>query len=168
MGAPVVFLDPRSKGAQAYKAFAWEFQAKNPTRLGASVPASKPVEEPKPIVEQKPEPVVEQVPEPVVEQKPEPVVEAPAVTPEPVVKKETVTRKKKTPPAKPVETTPDPVPVERPVMRACIVPGVPIDLASRTVRKRASKPKKAKNDEAQRDHSGAQGGGDASANAPIA
>ena len=33
MGAPVVFLDPRSKGAQAYKAFAWEFQAKNPTRL---------------------------------------------------------------------------------------------------------------------------------------
>ena len=33
MGTPVVFLDPRSKGAQAYKAFAWEFQAKNPTRL---------------------------------------------------------------------------------------------------------------------------------------
>ena len=33
MGAPVVFLDPRSKGAQAYKAFAWEFQAKNPTRF---------------------------------------------------------------------------------------------------------------------------------------
>ena len=32
MGAPVVFLDPRSKGAEAYKAFAWEFMAKNPTR----------------------------------------------------------------------------------------------------------------------------------------
>ena len=32
MGVPVVFLDPRSKGAEAYKAFAWEFQAKNPTR----------------------------------------------------------------------------------------------------------------------------------------
>ena len=32
MGVPVVFLDPRSKGAQAYKAFAWEFMAKNPTR----------------------------------------------------------------------------------------------------------------------------------------
>ena len=32
MGTPVVFLDPRSKGAEAYKAFAWEFMAKNPTR----------------------------------------------------------------------------------------------------------------------------------------
>ena len=32
MGVPVVFLDPRSKGAEAYKAFAWEFMAKNPTR----------------------------------------------------------------------------------------------------------------------------------------
>ena len=35
MGVPVVFLDPRSKGAQAYKAFAWEFMAKNPTRYEA-------------------------------------------------------------------------------------------------------------------------------------
>ncbi len=44
MGAPVVFLDPRSKGAQAYKAFAWEFMAKNPTRLAAvkSVPVAPP------------------------------------------------------------------------------------------------------------------------------
>ena len=33
MGTPVVFLDPRSKGAEAYKAFAWEFMAKNPTRV---------------------------------------------------------------------------------------------------------------------------------------
>ena len=33
MGVPVVFLDPRSKGAEAYKAFAWEFMAKNPTRF---------------------------------------------------------------------------------------------------------------------------------------
>ncbi len=32
MGTPVVFFDPRSKGAEAYKAFAWEFMAKNPTR----------------------------------------------------------------------------------------------------------------------------------------
>ena len=32
MGTPVVFLDPRSKGATSYKAFAWEFMAKNPTR----------------------------------------------------------------------------------------------------------------------------------------
>ena len=33
MGTPVVYLDPRSKGAEAYKAFAWEFMAKNPTRF---------------------------------------------------------------------------------------------------------------------------------------
>ncbi len=33
MGMPVVFLDPHSKGAEAYKAFAWEFMAKNPTRF---------------------------------------------------------------------------------------------------------------------------------------
>ena len=49
MGVPVVFLEPRSKGAQAYKAFAWEFQAKNPTRFTAPKPvpvvASAPVEE---------------------------------------------------------------------------------------------------------------------------
>ena len=36
MGTPVVFLDPRSKGAEAYKAFAWEFMAKNPTRVVAA------------------------------------------------------------------------------------------------------------------------------------
>lgn len=36
MGTPVVFLDPRSKGAEAYKAFAWEFMAKNPTRFDLS------------------------------------------------------------------------------------------------------------------------------------
>ena len=35
MGVPVVFLDPRSKGAESYKAFAWEFMAKNPTRFSA-------------------------------------------------------------------------------------------------------------------------------------
>ena len=39
MGVPVVFLDPRSKGAEAYCAFAWEFMAKNPTRLA---PAPQP------------------------------------------------------------------------------------------------------------------------------
>lgn len=38
MGTPVVFLDPRSKGAEAYKAFAWEFQAKNPTRYDLPEP----------------------------------------------------------------------------------------------------------------------------------
>lgn len=36
MGTPVVFLDPRSKGAESYKAFAWEFMAKNPTRFDAA------------------------------------------------------------------------------------------------------------------------------------
>ena len=36
MGRPVVFLDPRSKGAESYKAFAWEFMAKNPTRFDAA------------------------------------------------------------------------------------------------------------------------------------
>lgn len=30
MGVPVIFLDARSKGAEAYRAFAWEFMAKNP------------------------------------------------------------------------------------------------------------------------------------------
>ena len=48
MGTPVVFLDARSKGAEAYKAFAWEFMAKNPTRFAAPVqPApTAPVAEP--------------------------------------------------------------------------------------------------------------------------
>ena len=41
MGVPVVFLDPRSKGAEAYRAFAWEFMAKNPPRLA---PAPQPAE----------------------------------------------------------------------------------------------------------------------------
>ncbi|MBQ3808401.1 MAG: ParA family protein [Kiritimatiellae bacterium] len=41
MGTPVVFLDPRSKGAAAYKAFAWEFMAKNPTRFDTA-PAKAP------------------------------------------------------------------------------------------------------------------------------
>jgi len=48
MGTPVVYLDPRSKGAEAYKAFAWEFMAKNPTRVQAqkqqNVEASTPNE----------------------------------------------------------------------------------------------------------------------------
>ncbi len=40
MGVPVVFLDPHSKGAEAYRAFAWEFMAKNPTRFETSQPSS--------------------------------------------------------------------------------------------------------------------------------
>ena len=52
MGTPVVFLDPRSKGAEAYKAFAWEFMAKNPTRV--ILPAA-------PVTEVKPETAHESV-----------------------------------------------------------------------------------------------------------
>jgi chromosome partitioning protein len=44
MGVPVVFLDPRSKGAEAYKAFAWEFMAKNPTRF--TLPKAAPTAQP--------------------------------------------------------------------------------------------------------------------------
>jgi chromosome partitioning protein len=44
MGVPVVFLDPRSKGAEAYKAFAWEFMAKNPTRF--TLPKATPTAQP--------------------------------------------------------------------------------------------------------------------------
>lgn len=43
MGTPVVFLDARSKGAEAYKAFAWEFMAKNPTRFAAPPPVQAPI-----------------------------------------------------------------------------------------------------------------------------
>ena len=45
MGVPVVFLDPRSKGAESYKAFAWEFMAKNPTRFEAAKEPPKPAPE---------------------------------------------------------------------------------------------------------------------------
>ena len=56
MGTPVVFLDPRSKGAESYKAFAWEFMAKNPTRFEApkSVPVAAPVAAPAPAAEAAP------------------------------------------------------------------------------------------------------------------
>lgn len=43
MGTPVVFLEPRSKGAESYKAFAWEFMAKNPTRFDAPARVAEPV-----------------------------------------------------------------------------------------------------------------------------
>ena len=48
MGTPVVFLDPRSKGATAYKAFAWEFMAKNPTRIVVAAPTPVPAPAPAP------------------------------------------------------------------------------------------------------------------------
>ena len=46
LGTPVVFLDPRSRGAEAYKAFSWEFMAKNPTRFETPKPASAPAAAP--------------------------------------------------------------------------------------------------------------------------
>ena len=57
MGTPVVFLDPRSKGAESYKAFAWEFMAKNPTR-GFAAPSAVVT----PAVETAPVPAVETAP----------------------------------------------------------------------------------------------------------
>jgi len=62
MGVPVVFLDPRSKGAQAYKAFAWEFQAKNPTRLTVQKPSPAAEPAPAPAVAAAPMPASEPVP----------------------------------------------------------------------------------------------------------
>ena len=99
MGVPVVFLDAHSKGAQAYKAFAWEFQAKNPTRLSPARPA--------PVAEPKPEPVPEPVAEPVVEAAPEPVVEETA--PEPVVEAKPEPAAKEATPEPAAEVTPEPV-----------------------------------------------------------
>lgn len=55
MGVPVVFLDPRSKGAEAYKAFAWEFMAKNPTRVSVIKPLAAPTPTPVPAPAVKPE-----------------------------------------------------------------------------------------------------------------
>ena len=46
MGTPVVFLDPRSKGAEAYRAFAWEFMAKNPTRFDSAPAPAAPAVQP--------------------------------------------------------------------------------------------------------------------------
>jgi chromosome partitioning protein len=68
MGTPVVFLDPRSKGAEAYKAFAWEFMAKNPTRgvanASAVAPAPAPAETPAPVVPETAAPVAAPAEEP--------------------------------------------------------------------------------------------------------
>jgi chromosome partitioning protein len=73
MGTPVVFLDPRSKGAEAYKAFAWEFMAKNPTRAVASN-APQPIAPVPPAAEQTAQ-------EAVPESTPEDVPESPAQAP---------------------------------------------------------------------------------------
>lgn len=71
MGTPVVFLDARSKGAEAYKAFAWEFMAKNPTRFAA--PPAAPVPPPPP-----PAPAAEPALAPVPDAATEPVAEGAA------------------------------------------------------------------------------------------
>lgn len=63
MGVPVVFLDPRSRGAESYKAFSWEFMAKNPTRFDSaakSAPPHAPEPAPEPATEAAPETVPEQ------------------------------------------------------------------------------------------------------------
>ena len=62
MGVPVVFLDPRSRGAESYKAFSWEFMAKNPTRFD-SASKSAPPHAPEPAPEPAPEAAPETVPE---------------------------------------------------------------------------------------------------------
>ena len=60
MGVPVVFLDPRSRGAESYKAFSWEFMAKNPTRFDSAAKSAPP---PAPAPEPAPEAAPENVPE---------------------------------------------------------------------------------------------------------
>ena len=69
MGTPVVFLDARSKGAEAYKAFAWEFMAKNPTRFAAppAAPVPPPPPPPAPAAEPAPAPVPDAATEPMAE-----------------------------------------------------------------------------------------------------
>ena len=69
MGTPVVFLDARSKGAEAYKAFAWEFMAKNPTRFAAppAAPVPPPPPSPAPATEPPPAPEPDAATEPVAE-----------------------------------------------------------------------------------------------------
>ena len=62
MGVPVVFLDPRSRGAESYKAFSWEFMAKNPTRFDSAA-KSAPPHAPEPAPEPAPEAAPETVPE---------------------------------------------------------------------------------------------------------
>ena len=178
MGAPVVFLDPKSKGAQAYKAFAWEFQAKNPTRLAPERPQSvaapaveadkrvaaeapaPAIEEPAvaeaaaPVVEE-PAPVVEES-VPVVEEKPVAEEVAPVVEEKPVVEANPVAEEiaEAVPEAQPavaaeeaeepavVEEKNPEVAKERPVVRACLVPGVPLKRAANPTAKRAAKQKK--------------------------
>lgn len=63
MGVPVVFLDPRSRGAESYKAFSWEFMAKNPTRFDSAAKSAPP-----PAPEPAPEPATEAAPETLPEQ----------------------------------------------------------------------------------------------------
>ena len=43
-GQPVVFFDPSSRGAEAYRAFAKEFVARNPTRIAAAAETAQPAQ----------------------------------------------------------------------------------------------------------------------------
>ena len=74
MGTPVVFLDPRSKGAESYKAFAWEFMAKNPTRFDVPQRVAEPVTAPAaaPAVAPQTETAVEAEPQPETVSEPQP------------------------------------------------------------------------------------------------
>ena len=74
MGTPVVFLDPRSKGAESYKAFAWEFMAKNPTRFDVPQRVAEPVAAPAaaPAVAPQTETAVEAAPQPETVSEPHP------------------------------------------------------------------------------------------------
>lgn len=74
MGTPVVFLDPRSKGAESYKAFAWEFMAKNPTRFDVPQRVAEPVATPAaaPAVAPQTEAAVEAAPQPETVAEPQP------------------------------------------------------------------------------------------------
>lgn len=74
MGTPVVFLDPRSKGAESYKAFAWEFMAKNPTRFDVPQRVAEPVSTPAaaPAVAPQTETAVEAEPQPETVSEPQP------------------------------------------------------------------------------------------------
>ena len=146
MGTPVVFLDARSKGAQAYKAFAWEFQAKNPTRLAPARPVAveKPVHKVEDSVEVRVEPRAEDSVEAKAEDKVETKVET-KVEPVAEIEPNAETKVANTVPAQePVVEAdpPDDVPAssEPKVVVPMIAPGVPFTRGASAAK--AAKPAK--------------------------